>query len=409
MKAETSVYRAIGRGIARWLGADESVLGVYVRRSVASGDVVFGRSDIDLHAIVAPFGSPEAEGSYLLGLARRVARLKRAVPCLGHFDVSTRAELDRWYREQPAQWYRDRAWLRLYGDEYVRPRLPLDERARRRALWWYFWAVQLLPGNYRAGNARTCFNLVLDMFDAYRLFAGPPDAMLTRQELAELWYRSGPPSRERLRILKEHRHGFRGSRGESLEPLYRESLALHDELRRRVTASPPPIDGGRLGSRVPPTFAGRTYRLVDAADREGITLALAELRRNPSLWVLSAAGLDLYLACRNPWEQAPLAAANPERELEPPAPESFHAAIDCISYPEIPRHFGFGADRRHVGPLYAQARLYRDDAFVAPGSDELERIYVERHGRMLRSDGMRPAYFRSQYPEIRRVIEALAV
>lgn len=409
MKAETSAYRTIARGVARWIGADDSVLGVYVRRSVASGEVAFGRSDIDFHAIVAPFGSPEAEGAHLLDLARRVARLRRAVPCLGHFDVSTRVELDRWYRGQPAQWYRDRGWLRLHGEEYERPRLSLDATARRRALWWYFWAAQLLPDSYRAGNARRCFNLVLDMFDAHRLLTGPSGVTLTRRELAELWFRSGSPSAERRRILRAHRSGFRDRRGETLEPLYRESLALHDALHPLVIASTPNVRSGRLESRVPPTFSRRSYLVVEAGDRDALASALADLRRDPSLWVLTAAGLELYLALRNPWEHAPLAAANPDRELVPPAPESFHEAIDCIAYPEIPRHFGFVAERRHVGPLYAQARLYRDEAVVAGGPDELARAYTERYGRMLRSDGTRSAYFSLQYPAIRRVVETLAV
>lgn len=407
MTGETGAYRAIARLVARSIGSHDAVLGIYTRRSVAAGDVVFGRSDIDLHALVAPLGSPEDEGAVLLELARRYVRLKRLVPCLGHFDVSMRDDLDRWYGEQPFQWYRDRAWLRLYGEEYVRPRLELDASARRRALWWYFWAVQLLPASFRAGNARTCFNLVLDMFDAYRLATEPVSEPLARPEVAELWFRSGPRSAERIAILRAHRRGFRGHRGESLEPLYRESFALHEALHDHVRPDALPVRTGRLRSRVPPMFAERTYLLVDPDDRPGIAEALGRLRGDPSACVITPAGIELSLLLRNPWEQAPLVAANPDLALAQPPAAAFRAAVEAIRYPEFPRHFGFAGDRRHVGPLYAQARLYADTGIVAPGAPELEEAYAARYGEPLRTDCTREQYFRSRYPALRRVIDGL--
>jgi len=198
----TAVYRTLARLVARSLGSLDAVVGVYARRSVAAGEVVLGRSDTDLHVIVSPPPSLEAEGELLCHLAERFRALKRLVPCLGHFDVSTREELSRWYAEQPSQWYRDRAWLRLYGEEFERPRAELDGGARDGLLWWYFWAALLLPGSFRAGDARTCCNLVLDLFDVYRLYTGAPDEPRSRGELAELWYQWGPPSSERAAILR---------------------------------------------------------------------------------------------------------------------------------------------------------------------------------------------------------------
>jgi predicted nucleotidyltransferase len=127
MTAQTAAYRAIAGVAARTLGRLEGVIGVYARRSVATGEVAFGRSDIDLHILIAPSSSAEAEGELLANLVARYNRMRRVAPVLGHAWVSTREDLERWYIEQPAEWYRDRAWLRLYGEEFERPRCTLDQ------------------------------------------------------------------------------------------------------------------------------------------------------------------------------------------------------------------------------------------------------------------------------------------
>jgi len=407
VRLETAAYRAIARLAARSLGTVDSVLGVYTRRSVAAGDVVFGRSDIDLHAIVAPPASLEAEGLLLLDLADRFRRLKRLAPCLGHFDVSTPAELSLWYREQPSQWFRDRGWLRLQGEEFERPRLELDGAGRSRALWWYFWAAQQLPRNFAAGNARTCCNLVLDMFDAYRLYSGLSHDPLSRAELAELWYASGPPSPERAAILRAHRHGFRGHRGTALAQLYRESLALHDTLYAHVSGRLEGAATGRLESRVPPSFTARTYVLVDPANRPAVDAALDSMRRDATIWVLTEAGLKLYLLFRNPWEHAPLSAANPRLDLAPPPRKAYLASVRSSLYREIPRHYGFIGEHRHIGPLYAQGHLYASDELVASDPGELERGYRRRYGVELRTDVSQAEYFRARYATVCQVIDEL--
>jgi predicted nucleotidyltransferase len=406
MRIDTEIYRALARVVARRLGRAESVLSVYARRSVAAGAVVLGRSDIDLHVIVARPSTLEEEAELLLDLSERFRRIKAVVPVLGHFDVSTREELERWYREQPFHRFRDRGWLRLYGEAFERPRGAIDGPARSRVLWWYFWAAQQLPHNFRVGNARTCFNLVLDMFDAYRLFTGESGS-LSRAELVRAWFDSGPSTEDRAAIVRASGRGFRAHRGAALEPLYRESLALHGRLSARVRDRVAASASGTVASRVPPAFDARTYLLVDPASEDAVQRGLQAMRRDESVWLVTEEALQLYLFHRNPWECATLSAADGDLELAQPPEAAFEQAVRFSLYREIPRHYGMLGHVGHIGPLYSQARLYADESFVASAAGELQDAYRERYGTTLTTAGPRERYFRHEYPPVCRVIDEL--
>jgi predicted nucleotidyltransferase len=105
---DTRLYRCIAKIAAGQFGRFDPVLSVYTRRSVACGEVVLGRSDIDLHVLIKPFPDVYAEAKFLRDFAARYTALKRVLPCLGDCEVSTEAELESWYRSRPYTWYRDR-------------------------------------------------------------------------------------------------------------------------------------------------------------------------------------------------------------------------------------------------------------------------------------------------------------
>src|SRR5215510_10979998 len=90
---ETQLYRFIARIAARQFGKLEPVLSVYTRRNVACGEVVFGKSDIDIHILIKPFSELTREGQFLRDIVAQYARLKRLLPWVGDCDVSTMAEL----------------------------------------------------------------------------------------------------------------------------------------------------------------------------------------------------------------------------------------------------------------------------------------------------------------------------
>ncbi|HEV8714746.1 MAG TPA: hypothetical protein VGX03_18190 [Candidatus Binatia bacterium] len=67
---ETQLYRFIAKTAAFLLGRMKPVAGVYVRRSVACGEVVFGKSDIDLHVLLEPFADVSTEAKFLRDFTR---------------------------------------------------------------------------------------------------------------------------------------------------------------------------------------------------------------------------------------------------------------------------------------------------------------------------------------------------
>src|SRR5262249_41519484 len=149
-QVETRLYRFFAKIAAQQLGRLESVLGVYARRSVACGEVNFGKSDIDFYILIQPSADILTEARNLRDLARRFATLKKVIPCLGQGDVSTPTELQHWYQTRPYTWYRDRGWLWLYGQHYERPHVALtDGQQRDSLLWWFFQVWEYLPGFYR--------------------------------------------------------------------------------------------------------------------------------------------------------------------------------------------------------------------------------------------------------------------
>lgn len=407
MRLEAASYRAIGKVVARALGGLDGVLGVYARRSVATREVSFARSDIDLHVLITTSASLEDEGRLLSDLFVRYARAKRAVPCLGHAWVSTRSGLERWYREQPSEWYRDRAWLCLWGEEFERPHSALDHESREGLLWWYSWATGALAECLRAGNARRCWNLVLDLFDAYRLHTGLGDEPATRTELFEQWRISGTPTPERAAIERARQRGFRTGGNELLTSIYRESLAIHDMLFEHVEQQLEGHAGGLLESSIPPVFAPRTYVVAELSDRDGVARGLARMRSDPGCWLLNERGLKIHLAYRNPWEHATMLAVNTGLELSPPSKAAFERSLRRALYREAPRTFGFMGEPGFAGPLYAQRRLYLDSGFVALDSAALTAAYVQRYGGELSTDMPVTDYFIRGYPVICEIIDEL--
>lgn len=415
-RLETQLYRVLARLAARRLGKLESVESVYVRRSVACGEVVFGHSDIDFHLLVRPYSSLEQEARGLLDLAAYYARLKRLLPCLGDCNVSTKAELESWYHDRPYTWYRDRAWLKLYGADWERPEGKLSrDGGRNSLLWWFFWAWERLPGFFRAGDVRICCNLFLDMVNMYGLYVGALKVPTSRTLVLRYWQTVCPPSKELEALVRGFSSGFRGRYRMLLHWLYRESLKLGEALAAHVTRT---LEGENcvteMSCRTPFNFAARTYVLVDSFDEEEITQTLEVMRKKAEIFVTTERVLKLYLYHRNPWEYYTLRANNSRLPLLPPAEEALRQSVQYALHREAPRSAGFSIGRRTnrsvtIGFQYAQCRLYVEQGRVATSVEELRELYQQYYGAWPYSGiSSRDSYFLSDYHVMCSTIEALS-
>jgi len=384
---ETQLYRFLARLAAQQFGRLDFVLSVYVRRSVACREVVFGKSDIDLHLLLKPYSSLDQEARGLQDIANRYVKLKRLLPCIGDCNVSTRLELEHWYRARPYTWYRDREWLKLYGEDCTRPWMALnDSTARDSLLWWFFWAWERLSGFYRAGNVRVCCNLFLDMVNVHGLYVGALDGPQRRAAVLEYWRTLCPPSRELDALTRGFAVGFRGGYRPLLGWLYSESLKLCDTLSQHVIHT---LEGrgcdAELHSQVPFSFSPRIYLLVDPSREEQVTEALDTMQRRAEVFVTTERALKLYLYHRNPWEYSVLQAHNSHLPLAPPPAEALQRAVRFALHKEVPRSAGFSIGRKvdrsaTIGLQYAQCRLYGEQRKVAISAEDLRQQYQQSYG-----------------------------
>ncbi|HKA54449.1 MAG TPA: hypothetical protein VKJ47_12390, partial [Candidatus Binatia bacterium] len=371
-RVETRLYRLIAKLAARQLGRLPAVRSVYARRSVACGEVNFARSDIDFYILVQPAADVLSEAAKLRDLAARFAGLKRLLPCLGQGDVSTPAELQRWYQARPYTRYRDRGWLWLYGPRHDCPGVALtDGDARDSLLWWFFQVWEHLPGFYRAGDLRNCCNQFLDMVNAYGLYVGALQAPQRRAEVLQYWLATNARTRESAELRRAFHAGFRGGYQWLKQWLYGESLKLCDALYPHVARK---LEGEgcdtELHARVPFSFSPRTYLLVNPLRPGDVTQALAVMERKTEVVVTTEKTLKLYLYHRNPWEYFSLRADGGVFSLSPPSRDALQRVINCTLYREVPRRVVFASGRKAdggtpVGRRYAQSRLYVEHGKIA--------------------------------------------
>lgn len=172
-----SLLRLCGRGIylaAAWLSAQAlgwsgQVSNVSVHRSVATGEVRFGRSDIDLLMVLRP----EAwSGRSLAALYRRLRLLRRFNPALLHVELYPPQGIEQFALSDSVWASMERQSLRcLWGQSLEVPDLPVQpEHALRRLLLW--WEVMLCPALHQRDNSYNIEKIALECWNFFSLAEG---------------------------------------------------------------------------------------------------------------------------------------------------------------------------------------------------------------------------------------------
>jgi len=328
----TAIYRLAARVCGQILGTSEIVESVYVRRSVATGEVSFGRSDIDLSIVVRQPMSNSRDGSELWALSRKLWLLRIANPALGETEVHDPLGLERWKRADTYRGSLDRrSALFVYGKPAETPGLPvLQEHAVRRLA---FWPHEYLTTALRQQNRRNLKKLALEMWNAYATATGMiREPFQTRRETEAFWRRAGEGATvDRLASDPGRAYAFALESGER----------LHDELLPPLEKISRPII---FRATVPPLFVERTFVVLPRPDSP-----LPPEVFHPSSLVLTPELLDLYLHYVNPFLQWVLTRELSELGICPPSVASF--ARSCRYHVRGPglRSPGF-IDRRTAGP-----------------------------------------------------------
>jgi hypothetical protein len=178
-----AIYRQAAKVSARLLFSSPSVQSILLHRSVATGEVCFGRSDIDLLMII---GRKEAEdGAKVAALYLKVRRLRIVNPALNHIDVfepdgiADFARMDTFWASTER-----RALKLLQGTPVQIPFAPVEpDHALGRFLLWAEWFFSI---SVQQRNRRNLWKTSLESWNAYATAEGLiPEPYLLRSEMED--------------------------------------------------------------------------------------------------------------------------------------------------------------------------------------------------------------------------------
>lgn len=267
------MYRRIAAGAGRWLGGLDGVETVFVRRSVASGEASFPRSDIDVSVVVL-----DPTPAVVAAVADRVVGLRRVLPVLGEAILHDAEDLVRWTHLDTYRGSIDRrAAFAVHGPA---PAIPLVPTNVRHALWRLaFWLGTFLPRALARRNLVNLRKFALEAVGAHAVAVGalaePP---LTRAEALTL-----PAAR--LLPTDESRP----------EDWLRAFFDVLGDAHRATRPAVEPLMPGEHATTWP--NSGRPARLV-ALDSPGARLPATAA--SPGAVIVTAEALDLLVSCVNP-------------------------------------------------------------------------------------------------------------
>lgn len=373
-----SLYRKAAALIAHSLGSSPGVESVLVFRSVATGEVTFGRSDIDLMVVLRQ--EDAGDGAKVAALYRKVRRLHRLNPAMGHVVVCDPSGIERLARletywnstEQRSAMVLHGAPTRLpapavepdHAVGYLGPllevflstviQLRLRRHIRKTALdAWNIWATAsgLIPEPYlKRGEIEGHMRAIDGSVSADR-FEDPQAATDYVFQLAERMHAARRPALRKL-----------------AGPVIFESLTPPQALRRTLVVLPGP------GSPLPPEA----------------------FRRGALLWTPES--LDLYLRYTNAFFFWILPRQLLDLGIEQPTAAEFR--FSCLRYgnSRILRHPGFTIPFSHTGTAivanvrHAAEWLVRGDVPPPPPQGDAERIVAEAPSSL--------DYYRNVYPRV---------
>jgi len=147
-------YRLAAKASARALASSPIVESVMVHRSVATGEVRFGRSDIDLLMVISRQGAED--GAQLASLYQQLKRVRIFNPALSHIEVfepdgiAAQARMDTFWGSQER-----RTATLLRGEPVEFPGDPLQpDHAVRKFLLWIEWFFALAVQQRNRRNLR---------------------------------------------------------------------------------------------------------------------------------------------------------------------------------------------------------------------------------------------------------------
>jgi hypothetical protein len=329
----TAFYRLAARYSAWMLSASPMVESVLVHRSVATGEVDFGRSDIDMVLVITE--EKACQGANLASLLQAVNRARFFNPALTHIDVYepagivSYAQIDTFWAstERPTT-------MLLRGAPIQIPLLAIDpDHALSKFLLWVEWFFAV---SVQQKNRRNLRKLSLECWNAYasaqRLIQEP---CLTRHEMEAQAGRI----EENLRIRQLE------------EPSYatRFVFELADKLHRSRLPALRKLDQPLIfEATTSPLCLRRRFVVVPRADSSLPPDAFVD-----GAMVCTPEILDLFVHVKNAFFYWILPSELLALGIQPPSVAEFVQSCRYYSHSRFLLHPGFSAPR----PSVQSARL----------------------------------------------------
>jgi hypothetical protein len=176
-----AIYRQSAKASAYLLASSASAESILVHRSVATGEVRFGRSDIDLLMVIG--WEAAGDGAKIASLYRNVRRLRLVNPALSHIEVYEPDGIPKMARTDTFWGSITRRSAKLLRGKPIT--FPLDrvnpEHALSRFLLWVEWFFAI---SVQCRNPRNVWKTALECWNAYATAEGLiPEPYLLRSDM----------------------------------------------------------------------------------------------------------------------------------------------------------------------------------------------------------------------------------
>lgn len=378
------LYWLAAKASAWWLSETGCVESAVARRSLATGEIAFARSDIDLALFLKP---GEDRGPGLARLYQRFRLLRRLNPALGQVEIHRPGDLER-FATRDTVWgsMERRSAVALAGQPPGLEQKPVEkEHACRRFLLWF---ELLLPLVLSRRRPREMQKVALEIWNFFALASGLIEQPFIRRADMMLYL-----------SVSRYRHWCDRLRSADEVKTFALVLAgeFHQHHRQPLEKLAGPLSFSAL---VPPFCTRRTFHVLshptDPLPAEGLA---------PGSFVVTPEYLDLYVQMRNGFSYELLPGELRDTGIEEPTAKGLGRDLLYNNA----HHFLFHPSFSDPHTPHPRARVtWLERAANALESGQFpSRGEAEEWERLAHWDGTHLEYYCSEYEELSRRTDSL--
>lgn len=378
-------YRLAAKLSAGLLGSSPMVESVLLHRSAATGEIAFGRSDIDILMIVDR--EQAGSGQSLASLYQLVRRAQWLNPAMNHVELFDRAGLTS-HARMDTYWgsVERRAQVLLYGKPTHIPAAPVNpDHALCRFLLWVEWFFAIAV---QQKNRRNLRKLALESWNAYAVAEGlmPEPCLLRAAMEAEARQREASHALEGLEEAKN-----------AVEFVFNLADRLHGSRRPPLRKLARPVVFDAITA---PLCLRRRFVVLPEASSP-----LPAEVSTPGAFPCTPEILDLFIHAKNPFFYWAMPDEILSLGIQPPAAADFLRSCRYYGHGRFLFLPGF-ADRRPQ-PQRARLGLIRRAIEHAIRNQLPPAVPQEEIENMMRAAYPPLEFYRAEFDRLRRESETI--